>query len=335
MNVQPTGIVELNHAAHYLTASDPPKVYVAASRDAQISVIGEDLKIHRHRRQRARISALTIDPAGKWIAVAFFRPERLVIERADSGLVFRDTTAQRFEECRFDTGGNCLWATVRIASDQIECQLLDIPSLQVVARSSINDDFGDSGCALCHGPSRDSIILWMADGQGASRTLLLSGRGEEISCETGPLLTDAYPPVFNDSGTEFLAADGNRLRRFSYPALQLVGSCTFPGEDGFERSCFVDRETALIRTTSGRLFLVDTGYMRLADEAVIVQPETPPTTPDRRPGMEILNFERFGDKVVLVCQREGTVTGTLLKDTLLLCDLAQFRRCLTVNSKVE
>src|SRR5713101_8496760 len=149
MNVQPTGIVELNHAAHYLTASDPPAVYVAASRDGQISVIGEDLKIHRHRRQRARISALTIDPAGKWIAVAFFRPERLVIERADSGLVFRDTTAQRFEECRFDTGGNCLWATVRIAS-------------------------------------------------------------------------------------------------------------------------------ALIRTTSGRLFLVDTGYMRLADEAVIVQPETPP-----------------------------------------------------------
>jgi len=328
MNIEPKGIVELDHAAHYLAASLQPAVYVAAFRDGEVSVLGENLKIHRQRRHRARISALTIDPAGRWIAVTFRRTGGLVIERADSGLVFHDTTAERYEECRFDPGGDCLWATIRKASDEIECQVLDIPGLQVMARSRINDDFGDSGCALCLVPSRDSMMLWMADGQGASRTLLLCRRGKEIRCERDSLLTDAYPPVFNDPGTEFLAADGNELRLFSYPALQLVGSCTIPGEDGFEKSCFVDRETALIRTTSDRLFLVDTGAMRFADEVFIGQPEKPPVTPNGRPGAEILNFERFGEKVVLVCQREGTVTATLLKDTLLLCDLAQFTRCL-------
>jgi hypothetical protein len=93
----------------------------------------------------------------------------------------------------------------------------------------------------------------------------------------------------------------------------------------------VSQKAALIRTSSDRNLLIDIDEMRV-DEEVILSKPIPSPARSQSPrlsncdvqGPDTECFQRFGNKVGFVRQREGTWLGTLVKDSLVFVDVREF-----------
>jgi hypothetical protein len=253
----------------------------------------------------------------------------LVVERlADSHPVW-GKAGRNFETCLFAPDGKHLWCAGRISRAEIECLLLDVATWQTVARATITDEQGGFSGLLIPVPSANATVLWLADGQGSTKVIWFTFEGGQLSWRVEPLMEDAYPPVFNDSGTEFLVNHGYVVRRYAYPAVQLLGSCpcTFD-EEAFEPAlCFLSGKTALVRTSNGRLFTINLKTMALGEEALISGHKPKPARAfsslpiDARLCTDIDTFRRLGRYVVMVCPPEG---HSFHRDSLLFCHIEEF-----------
>ena len=330
MKIQNPHIVDLEHEVHLLGANSQPCIYVAASRLGEMSVLGDRLNLLLQHKHLGPITDLSVDPAGKMVSLARDKSAGLVVRRLDNGTVLGEITDQACEACRFDAVRCHLWCAARINRHKIKCELLDAPFLQILCQAIIPGDFGDSsGCIFSSVPQPDAMGLWLTDGQGASRLLWLAFGPGGLSWRIEPLMEDAYPPIFNDYGNEFLVNYGNVVRRYAYPAMQLLGSCpcTFD-EEAFEPSlCFLSNKTALIRTSNGRLFTIKLETMTLGEEVLINGHEPKPARAfsslqlDARLCTDIDTFQRLGCYVVMVCPREG---HSFHRDSLLFCHIEEF-----------
>jgi hypothetical protein len=293
-----------------------------------MSVLGDRLNLLLRHQHLGPITDLSVDPAGKMASLARDKSAGLVVRRLDNGTVLGEIPDQAYEACRFDAGRCHLWCAARINRHEIKCELLDAPSLRILCQAIIPDDFGDSGCIFSPAPQPDAMGLWLTDCQ-ASRLLWLACGPSGLSWRVEPLVEDAYPPVFNDSGTEFLVNHGDMVRRYAYPAVQLLNTCpcTFD-EEAFEPSlCYLSGKTALVRSSNGRLFTINLETMALGEEALISGHEPKPARAfsslqrDARLCTDIDTFQRLGRYVVMVCPPEGHSSHG---DSLLFCHIEEF-----------
>ena len=333
-SVEPYRKIDLDHQVCWLEASAQAGLYVAASRGGHLSVLDERLNFRAVHNCRRPISEFALAASGAF-ASTISDSGTLRIHTIENGLVLKEIDDANYSACRFDHNPGRLWCVIGIGSSKIECRLLELPSMRTIADTIIQDDFGANGCHISPAPDSNTAVLWLAEGQGDSRFVWLTYGGGELKWrwDADHLSEGAYPPVFNDSGTEYLLNNGNAVHRQSYPDSRLLGTCHFNLDDqGLETALFyLDDDTALVQTTNGRLFKIHLESMSLEDEIVTIRHEPKPArdyyrslTDDFHLCTDISYFHKLGDRIVFVVPRGEILSGPQATDSLLFCDVKQF-----------
>ncbi|MGA3285250.1 MAG: hypothetical protein ABSD57_12445 [Verrucomicrobiota bacterium] len=219
MKITTTAIVELDHPANFIVASQEPLMYLVAGREGKISLLDERFSLCHTHQYQSGIGDLSIDPAGKWKAL-ILKPGKLVVERLADSHPLWGKAGRNFETCLFSLDGKHLWCAGRISRAEIECLLLEVATWQTVARATITDEQGGFSGLLFPVPSANATVLWLADGQGSTQVIWFTFEGGQLSWRPEPSLQDCYPPVFSEAGAEFLIHNGRTLRKYSYPTVQ-------------------------------------------------------------------------------------------------------------------
>jgi hypothetical protein len=219
-----------------------------------------------------------------------------------------------YHHCLFDASGRYLWCAASVSADQIEVQLRETDGWSVVSRIRVEDPFGASSAGANSAmflatAEPKTLSLWLADGQGGACVYWVARDGVHIRCALEPSLCDTTPPEFAPNGREFLVIDlYGAVQRFRYPAVELLGSWQSPfgaGEPFRFFVCYLDHKRALALSLNGRIAVLDTAAMRVANELSIegheprpVEEYYPTLAGDRALCTDISCFERLGDYLI-------------------------------------
>ena len=213
-----------------------------------------------------------------------------------------------YEDCRFDDSGRYLWCAARISADQIEVLLRETDGWSVVSRTIVEDPFGESANFLPM-PDPWSFSLYFAEGGGDVRVYWAARDGAHTRFALEPNLCDA-PPVFAPSGREFLVIDFTygTVRRYRYPVVQPAGVCESPfgvDEPFHDPLCYPDDTCALAGSLNGRIAVLVTSTMRVANELTIegheprpVEEHYPNLTGNGGLCSDVASFARLGDYLI-------------------------------------
>jgi hypothetical protein len=215
-----------------------------------------------------------------------------------------------YDHCLFDESGRYLWCAASVSTDQTELQLRETDGWSVVSRTLVKDpNSAASSPMLLPTAEPETLSLWIPDGQGGASVYWVARDGVHIRCALEPCLSATTPPEFSPSGREFLVTESyGPVQKFSYPVVELLGVCESPfgDDDPFDVSlCHLNDTRALAASLKGRIALLDTPTMRVANELTIEGHEPRPTEEyhpnlagDRNLCTDIREVTRLGDYLI-------------------------------------
>ncbi len=110
----------------------------------------------------------------------------------------------------------------------------------------------------------------MAAGQDSQKVFWLNLKEQSIECNEEIKIENTIPPVFNDSGNEFLVMDEEKLYRYEFPAITLSGVYEYPENMYSGNSlCYIEGNRALMNCGHQRIFIINLDTMQLEDEVII------------------------------------------------------------------
>ncbi len=183
--------------------------------------------------------------------------------------------------CHFTPDGDGLWL-VRPAVHGPEVgdgpgaflELRDSGNGLVHARHYLADPFGGSAFTLAPHPERESILVWVAAPEGASRSLLARAKGRALTVEALPF-EGGYPPEPLAGGVEYLLARGDALERRRWDEVVARDELLWPWLDDSPLAVLgLGGARALWASQSGRLHLIDVADMSYLEEVCVA--ERPP-----------------------------------------------------------
>ncbi len=275
------------------------------------------------------------------LAITGGEPGKLSILRSDGALTFEtmppacdDAMKASFDGCLFTDDGKFLWCSSPISTDEIEVQLRETEEWSVVAKTVIEDPFGQSSTSF-HCANNDVTALWVAAGQDGQQVFWMAKDADWCGATVEPCLRDTVPPAFSPGGGEFLViGDEGVLRRYEFPSRALVGTCESPdGEsDVFaDHVHYLDDRRALATTFNSRVFLVDVPNMRILDEIALAGHEPRPIEyyyPRLRGDTQLCTDISYsvgcGDTIVFVCRSDRGSGLKGWKDTLMFVSVESF-----------
>lgn len=339
ITVKPVGSVDLDHRAYLLRGMQNALIAVQAD-PGRVSVLTSDFAIRRWFSRASKIRGLSLHPLGL-LAIVDDGTGSIVLQKLD-GTRITDiaappastrTTDQQlqlgFEDCFFDLSESHLWVVARLSSYELEIQLIEANHWSVVAKTSIEDPFGDSACVFSATGHPGSICLWIAAGQDGQQVCWLKMANGQIKCETEPSLKNTTPPVFSPSGDRFLIVDeGNSVCQFRFPSVIQLGPPLESELDDDNRFdfplCYLNDDYALVGTASGRQFAIALSNMAVTAEVVLEGHEPrpikhyfPSRTDEKGICTDILFSQPIGENIVSVFRRNWGKSLDGWKDTLL------------------
>lgn len=339
LSIAPTRSLTLEHRALFLCGAAARPLLAAASDDGDITVVhvdsGDSVRLRTGRR---KINAISLHPSKPVLAVTSGEPGRIGILSVDGSVVAEvapprvddgetNWITPAFDGCLFTSDGNALWCSAPISRGEVEIQLRETKAWSIVARTVIEDPFGQSSTSF-HDANDDVAALWVAAGQDGQQVYWMARRAEWCRATAEPCLRNTVPPVFSPRGGDFLVVDDDRrLCRYAYPPRGLIGSCEAPdGEtDPFSEGIhYLDDRRAIANTFNSRIFLIDVPNMRILDEIALAGHEPrpiehyhPTLRGDKQLCTDISYFARCNDTLVFVYRADRGAGLKGWKDTLM------------------
>lgn len=299
MHIEKYLTVILDHGAHFLKGCSSDGTFIAGSNCGAISII-KDMNIKAKFKVSQGLSGLSVHSERELIAVVTDNGAKLRIYNFAGTLLYEYSSPDesQIQECLFEPLSDNLLCVFRHSEVEIELASLafegDNQRLEILKRSSIfiEDSLVDSVCCLDFHKDAERITLFLGAGQDGQQTYWISVV-PNIEAQLEPALTNSAMTAFSPSGNSFVVLDGdNRIVRFSFPVLKQLGVASNCGD---EDDCFdiyylyFDEETALVKTSNGRLVALNLTEMSVADAVVIMGLEQE----------ELVSVTRLGGTVVL------------------------------------
>jgi hypothetical protein len=208
-------------------------------------------------------------------------------------------------------------------------QLYDLETGRTTDQATIKDPFGGSSCSFHPTGKPGLLCLWLAAGNpDMVQIYWLEPTQQGFSCTLETRLGNTLPPVFSPCGDQFLVVnDESAICKFDFDTMrQLASPLLSEDEDNpfAESLCYLDERQALASTNEGRIFLVDTVNMKVAEEVSLEGHEPRPIgeyypTLAREGGLatDISWFTRLGEVILFVCRRDRGTDLSGWKDSVL------------------
>lgn len=277
MLITPLIELQLPHIATYLAAPDG-KIIVEATSQGQISVMNENLNYLYSYNLAYLITALTISPDGKMLAIKDDKA-RLIVFQIDGKVIFEEASHnQRYKGkygCIFSADGK-LWDVIVDAGGEVLIQYRETQHWEVLKYAFLPTDDQERYFTLTAHPQNQVINIWEAAGQEGTWNHWVWDDDIEMRVVEIEQLEDAIIPEFHPSGKEFLILNDSesRLCRYSFPDCNLMESITLEfleQESDYlsYNTCYLSNDKAIVQSKNGRLFMVALNSMEVIDEIII------------------------------------------------------------------
>lgn len=294
--------------------------FVVVSRDGEATVVDRELGVVRRTALGGEVGSLSVSPAGTW---AWTVDDELRIGDPDDA-----TSASLPGEvaCRWSPSGRALWVAAG-TGDEVRVEIRD-PGHRVAREVTVPDPFGQSMVVLRPHPRDDAVVLWVAAGQDGQRSWLVTDDSAGLAAAPLPA-DDGLPALFGPDGTWLLAADFEKLTRFSWPGAAELGTLSWAEVDPEAAADGSDEPGADLMllpgghaswsTNNGRVRTVDLTTMTVTDEITLAGHPLR-TVADLYPTL-VGDENLCTDFGYTVPGENGTVLSVHGKDTLVLSAL--------------
>jgi hypothetical protein len=244
--------------------------FVVVSQEGEATVVDRELRVVRQPTLGGPAGSLSVSPAGTW---AWTVDDELRIGDPDDW-----TSAPLPGEvaCRWSRSGQALWAAAG-TGDEVRVELRDRDH-RVSREVTVPDPFGQSMVVLCAHPRDDAMVLWVAAGQDGQQSWLVTDDGAALNAVLLPA-DECLPALFGPDGTWLLAADFEKLTRFSWPGAAELGTLSWAEVDPEAAADGSDEPGADLMllpgghaswsTNNGRVRTVDLATMTVTDEITL------------------------------------------------------------------
>jgi hypothetical protein len=232
-----------------------------------------------------RIEELQVSPDGR--TLSFSSPDSFLITEIDgSRLIYHELAAVPkgfmgggFDACLFSADGRNAWTACHTTGRETELQRRDTRGWGITTALHLTTPA--LGCHLHFVPHPEgrAFAVWAAAGQDGQWLYWVYDDGVRAHLSPAlPLSTCISPPAFHSAGGEFLLIeDCCRLRRYSFPDCQLLGTLAEDvaaevehEDDPLESFCyFTDGRALLSFAESGRISIVDLDTMTILEEITL------------------------------------------------------------------
>jgi hypothetical protein len=246
--------------------------FAAVSAEGRVTVLDSGLRVVRRFELGDRVGDVAVAPDGTtWAWVA---DGRLWI--GEPGGPAKDTPLSDEVSCRWLPSGQAVWVAIG-TGDEVRVEIRDRDH-DVRATVTVPDPFGGSMVTLCGHPRDDAVVLWVAAGQDGQQSWLVTGDGSGLDAVLLPA-DDCLPALFGPDGSWLLAADFQKLTRFSWPDAAELGTLSWADVDPEAEADGSDApggDLVLLpggyaswSTGNGRVRTVDLSTMRVVDEITL------------------------------------------------------------------
>jgi hypothetical protein len=327
----PRHTIDLQHKFNWMHGSPDGSRVVAASWSGEATWIDSSLGTTECRRLANKLEWLSVHPTERWVAYSEPAGGSLAIEEFGGPPVARLAAVApsanarpnwkpTFGSCLFNLTGDLLWTVAAASHTECEVALWDTRGWSPVAKYTFPDPYGDSFWWLSSTPDPDLTCLWIAAGQDGQQVRWLRWRGGKIGEERFDKLANCTPPAFSPGGSELLVlGEDSVLCRMSFPGLEMLGELAGENEDDpfAESMCYVSDRQALAASNEGRIYLIDTQAMAIADEIGVAGHEPrpigvyyPTLAAEGGIATDLACFTRFGETVMFVFRGSGSDEAT-------------------------
>ena len=273
--VQPDAELWLGHRALHVRASSSGHI-VAATADGIISVVGPDFSRVGSFALGRNLRSISLDPAGQALVATADDGASLLDFK---GRVWRTITGP-LVDAWFDQDGR-LWTIARgVSAHDASVSLYDTadhgaPPLRV----RLTDPHGGSNWFFPNSVTSAPFPVWVTAGEDGQAVYWLDTMSRGIRASLHDDFEFCTPPRMHPAKNAFLLfAEGNELRRYTFPGLELIASLDLPSGVLGADARFLSEDEALLTTNAGIVYLVDLRAMSIHAEVRVSGREPPDLT---------------------------------------------------------
>jgi hypothetical protein len=212
--------------------------------------------------------------------------DKLSLTTLDGNPIYEETTrvfrGAGFESAIFSADDKVLWVVRHVEGDQIHLERRHRSNWQIEYYATVDEPAPPTSFSLSFHPEMQVLVLWGAAGQDGQWVYWVFDDKSKIQAFEAKQLYSTTPPDFHPAGGEFVVVnDLARLCRYSFPDCDQLETFEWPDMGEYDGigccTCYLSDSEVLVSTSSGRLFVVRLGPMRIAEEVQIRGHEPRPT----------------------------------------------------------
>ncbi|MBN1501861.1 MAG: hypothetical protein JW982_17010 [Spirochaetes bacterium] len=333
MKIQCIELCDLEHRAAYMSSDGENLFFMAASPEGKITVLDHGFRKTAFMDLKRNIADMSADFISGTAAVVF--PDTGLISVFDFNFktVFETAPEDKYISCFFQNSSGILWCINKADDSSIEFHVYDTVSWKLLSTCRVMNDFINPDCRFSQIPGSKNILLCISGESDERSSHVLNYDNGVISANEMKVIADYIFPEFSPAGNEFLTGDYGNIYRYVFPEMLPAGFYSYNWDYGHgDFICYVDENTALFNTSTGRIFTLNTERMILLNEIIIAghEPEAPALyypslSPETEMCTDIMFIRRFGSKAAAVFRRDKNLQADQQKDSLMFFELSQFR----------